>query len=93
MFYSQLNSPGHFTGAEATGAHIDVLGSTIHDCLDALYIGLPRAVGAAVRVGDLDAEHNALIAKFTFGHSLEPPCCQLFKGTPNIIADYEGKCK
>ena len=31
------------------------------------------AIAAAVGVGHLNTEHNALIAKFTFGHSLEPP--------------------
>ena len=52
---------------------MDVLGRAVHDSLDALHIGLPGTIRAAVRVGNLDAEYDALIAKFTFGHSLEPP--------------------
>ena len=64
---------GNFTGTEASRTDVDVSGRAVHDCLDALHVGLPGAIGAAVGVGNLDAEHNALIAKFTFGHSLEPP--------------------
>jgi len=66
-----LDSPGHFAGTEATGAYVDVLGGTVDDRLDALHIGLPGTVGAAVGVRNLNAEHNALITKFTFGHSLD----------------------
>ena len=67
------HSAGDLAAAEAAGACVDVLGFAVHDGLDALHIGLPSTVGASVRVGDPDAEHNALIAKFTFGHSLIPP--------------------
>lgn len=72
-FFTNLHSAGDLTRTEASGAHIDVLGRAVDNRLDALHIGLPRTVGAAVRVGHPDAEHNALIAKFTFGHSLIPP--------------------
>ena len=68
-----LHSAGDLTGTEASGADVHMLGSTVHDRLDPLHIGLPGTVGAAVRVGDLIAEHNALVAEFTFGHSLLPP--------------------
>ena len=78
----QLDSPGHFTGTEATGAHIDVLGRTLHNRLNALHIGLPGAVGAAVRVRHLNAEHNALIAKFTLGHSLDLLAVSISKARP-----------
>ena len=64
-----LHSAGDLTRTEATGADVHMLRSTINDRLDALYIGLPGAIGAAVRVGHLDTECNALIAKFTFGHN------------------------
>ena len=50
-----------------------MLGRAVDDRLDALHIGLPGAVGAAVRVGHLNTEHDTLVAKFTFGHSLIPP--------------------
>ena len=67
----QLHSTGDLAGTEAAGAHIDVLGSTVNHSLNALDVGLPGTVGAAVRVRHLNAEHNALITKFTFGHSLD----------------------
>ena len=72
-----LHSAGDLTRTEASGAHVHVLGRTVYNRLDALHVGLPGTVGAAVGVGDMDTEHNALIAKFTFGHSLIPP---RFKG-------------
>ena len=59
------------------GAHVDVLRGAVDDRLHALYVGLPGTVGAAVRVGNLNAKHNALVTKFTFSHSLEPPRCFL----------------
>ena len=36
--------------------------------LDALDVGLPGAVGAAVRMGHLNAEIHALAAELAFGH-------------------------
>ena len=50
-----------------------MLGCTVDNRLDALYIGLPSPVRAAVGVGDLDSKCNALVTKLAFGHSLEPP--------------------
>ena len=37
----------------------------INDRLDPLHIGLPHAVGTPMRVADLDAVRNALIAEIT----------------------------
>ena len=62
------HSAGDLTGTEASGADVDMSGSTIHDRLDTLYVGLPGTVGTAVGVGHLNAEDNALVADFTFGH-------------------------
>ena len=59
---------GDLTGTEASGADIHMSGSAIHDRLDTLDIGLPGAVGAAVRVRHLNAENHTLVAEFTFGH-------------------------
>ena len=67
------HSAGDLTRTEAAGADVHVLGRAVHDRLDALHIGLPGAVRAAVRVGHLNAERNTLIAKLAFGHFLEPP--------------------
>ena len=69
----QSHSAGDLTGTEASGADVHVSGSALHDRLHALHIGLPDTVGTAVGVGDLDAKGDALVAEFTFGHSLIPP--------------------
>ena len=59
----------YLTGAQASGANIDVAGRALHDCLDTLDIGLPCTVGTTVRVRDLDTKCNALAADFAFCHS------------------------
>ena len=59
----------YLTGAQASGANIDVAGRTLHDRLDALDIGLPCTVGTTVRVRDLDTKCDALAADFAFCHS------------------------
>jgi hypothetical protein len=64
----ELHSTGDLAGTEAAGAHINVLGSTVDHSLDALDVGLPGTVGAAVGVGDLDTKVHALTTKLTFGH-------------------------
>ena len=45
-------------------------GAAVDDCLHTLYIGFPSAVGAPMRVRDLDTEGNALIAELAFSHPL-----------------------
>ena len=67
------DSAGNFARTEAMSAHIDVLRGAVDDRLHALHVGLPGTIGAAVGVGHLNAEHDALVTKFTFSHSLEPP--------------------
>ena len=69
----QLHSTGDLAGTEAAGAHIDVLGSTVNHSLNALDVGLPGTVGAAVGVGNLDTESHALATELTFGHIYKPP--------------------
>ena len=69
----QLHSTGDLAGTEAAGAHIDVLGSTVDHSLNALDVGLPGTVGAAVGVGNLDTEVHALATELTFGHIYKPP--------------------
>ena len=58
----------YLTGAQASGANIDVAGRTLHDCFDTLDIGLPSTVGTTVRVRDLNTKRNALAADFAFCH-------------------------
>ncbi len=48
-------------------------GSTVHDRLNALYIGLPHSVRSSVGMGNLNAEGNALAANIALGHFAAPP--------------------
>ena len=64
----ESHGAGDLAGAEAAGAHIDVLGGAVHHSLDALDVGLPGAVGSAMGVGDLDTKAHALAAELAFGH-------------------------
>ena len=45
-------------------------GRTVDDRLHTLDIGFPRAIGTPMRVRDLDAERNALIAELALSHPL-----------------------
>ena len=63
-----LHSAGDLTGTEASGADVYVGGSTLHDRLHALHVGLPGAIGTAMGMGYLDTEHDALLAKVALSH-------------------------
>ena len=67
MFRS-LNSALHFSAAEAPRANINMLGGTVNNSLNALYVGLPGTVGPPVRVGNLNTERDVLVAKFALCH-------------------------
>ena len=45
-------------------------GRSVDDRLHTLHIGLPSPIGTPMRVGDLDAERNALIAELALSHPL-----------------------
>ena len=64
------DSAGNFTGTQAPGTNIHMARRTIDQSLDTLDIGLPGTIGTSVRVGNLDAEGHALVAKFAFSHPL-----------------------
>ena len=66
--HSESNSAGNLAAAQTTGACVDMLGSTVHDHLNALDVGLPSTVGTSVRMAHLDAERNTLIAIFALCH-------------------------
>ena len=93
----ESNSAGDLAGAEAAGAHIDVLGRAVHHSLDALDVGLPCAVGASVGVRDLDAKGNTLVTELTFSHPLHLLAVQRFKwaqkAPQTMIAEFDTKCK
>ena len=59
----------NFTGAQASGANINVTGRPLHDRFHALDIGLPCTVGTTVRVRNLDTKRDALAADLAFCHS------------------------
>ena len=65
-----LHSAVNLAAAQASGAHIDVFGASVHYGLDTFYVGLPCAVGTPVRVADLNAKGNTLVAELTLCHLL-----------------------
>ena len=67
------DGPLYLIGTEASGTSVHMAGSSIHDSLDALNVGLPFAVGTSVGVGDLNTKGNALATKITLRHSLHLP--------------------
>ena len=70
-----------------------MLGSTLHNSLNALDVGLPGTVGAAVGVGNLDTESHALATELTFGHIYKPPRWLDLFINHAIIAETKGKIK
>lgn len=69
----KLDSSFDFAGAEASGANIDMLGSAVHNRLNALYVGLESLVAATMRMGYLNTKGYTLAAYFTFRHDSTPP--------------------
>ena len=68
-----LHSAGNLTRTQATGAGINTLRASIHNCPYTLNVGFPSSVGTSVGVGNLDAEGYVLSANFTFSHLSAPP--------------------
>ena len=64
------DSTGDFAGTQTPGTNIDMAGRTVDDRLDTLDIGLPRAVGPPVGVGNLDPKGNTLVTELTLCHPL-----------------------
>ena len=94
--YSLSHSAGDLTGTEASGADVHVSGGALHDRLHALHVGLPGAVGTAMGVGHLNAEGDALVAEFAFGHVaylLAMRIIALKKASTDILTDIGSKCK
>ena len=91
----QLHSAGDLTGTEASGADVHVSGSALHDRLHALHVGLPGAVGTAMGVGHLNAEGDALVAEFAFGHVAYLLAMRIAfkKASTDIIPDILTDCK
>ena len=78
--------------------NIHMARSTVNDRLDALDVGLPCTVGSSVRMGDLNAERNALAADIALCHQLHllaigKSGSSALKAPTNIIAELFPKCK
>ena len=69
----KLDSSCNLTRAQAASTNINVSGSAVYDSLYTLYVRLPRSVCSSVRVGNLDAEGNALVTDITLCHFSAPP--------------------
>ena len=77
-------------GAEASGTSVHMAGSSVHDSLNALDVGLPCTIGTSVGGGDLDTEGYALATKITLSHLLHLPSgCYLNKLRPLQALDYD----
>ena len=70
-------------------------GGALHDRLHALHVGLPGAVGTAMGVGHLNAEGDALVAEFAFGHVAYLLAMKIAfkKASTVILAESAGKSK
>ena len=60
-------------GAEASGTSIHMAGSSVHDSLHALDVGLPCPIGTSVGVRNLDTKGNTLTTKIALSHFIAPP--------------------
>ena len=69
----ELDGALNLVGAEASGTCVNMAGSSIHDSLNALDVGLPCTVGTSVGVGHLNTEGHALATIITLRHSTAPP--------------------
>ena len=92
------DGPLYLVGTEASGTSVHMAGSSIHDCLHSLDIGLPLAVGTSVGVGNLNTKGNTLTTKITLRHSLHLPSELILPyGTPfgrlDMISDFSQKSK
>ena len=62
------NGSCNLTGAKAASASVNSLGSSVDNCLNSLYVGLPGSVGTSVRMGNLNAEGHIFTAEIAFCH-------------------------
>ena len=92
----RLDSAGNFTRTQTPGTNVHMAGGTINNSLHALDVGLPCAIGAAVRVRHSNTESNALIAELALCHPLHLLAVAYFcafRRHFDIIAETFTKCK
>ena len=88
----ELDGALNLVGAEASGTCVNMAGSSIHDSLNALDVGLPCTVGTSVGVRNLDTKGYALTTKITLSHSIAPPIeCLLNKLRLSQALEYDNK--
>ena len=87
----ELDGALNLVGAEASGTCVNMAGSSIHDSLDALDVGLPCTVGTSVGVRNLDTEGYALTTKITLSHSLHLPSFDNYILRPSQALRYDSK--
>ena len=87
----ELDGTLNLVGAEASGTCVNMAGSSIHDSLDALDVGLPCTVGTSVGVRDLDTKGYALTTKITLSHFIAPPFFSLLNNTPSQALRYDNR--
>jgi len=97
-FAKLLDCALNLVRAEASCADVNMARSTVNDRLDTLDVGLPCTVGSSVRMGDLNAERNALAADIALCHQLHLLAIgksgpDALKAPTNIIAELFPKCK
>ena len=68
--HERSDSACNLTGTQTAGTNIYMAGRIIDDRLDTFYIGFPGTIAAPMRVGNLDTERNALVAKLALCHPL-----------------------
>ena len=94
---SESDRSGDLTGTHTPGTNIHMAGGTVDDCLHALDVGLPCAIGAAVRVRHSNTESNALIAELALCHPLHLLAVAYFRairnGTGDMITELFRKSK
>ena len=97
ILFVQSDRSGDFTGTHTPGTNIHMAGGTVDDCLHTLHVGLPGTIGTTMRVGDLNAESNALIAELALSHPLHLLAVAYFYaffiGTADIITEKKMDCK
>ena len=70
MIRCALHSALNLVGTQASRTDVNMARSTVNNRLHTLDIGLPHPIGTPMRVRDLDAERNALIAELALSHPL-----------------------
>ena len=70
--FKELDSSLNLAGTQATRADMNRLGRTVNNGLNLSYVRFPGSAALSVRVRNVMAEANCLIAIFTFCHCDTP---------------------